>query len=70
MPEYVTTGRIVLFPETDKKNDKCPDFKGWLEDTDGKKGDVISVWKRKTDDGRNYLSGETQKAPEKSDDVF
>ena len=55
MPEYDDELRGVLFPNTDKKSERHPDFSGkvQVEGTDYR----IAAWKRNAkSDGRPFLS--------------
>lgn len=55
MPEYDDELRGVLFPETEKKSDRHPDFTGKV--TVEGKDYRIAAWKRATkSDGRPFLS--------------
>lgn len=53
---FTKVGNIAIFRNEEKKNDKQPDYKG---NAKFDSGDVylISVWLRKTKEGKTYMSG-------------
>lgn len=62
MPEYDDELRGVLFPETEKKSDRHPDFTGsaTVEGTEYR----VSAWKRRSRSDKPFLSlSFTEKTP-------
>ncbi len=57
-PLTVDVGRIVLFKERNKSNEKAPDLKGACN-IDGVQYE-IALWQRESKTGVKYLSGEVK----------
>lgn len=66
MADFDNTNRVSVFTNDKKGNDKAPDFTGTVN-VEGKDFS-ISLWKRVSKNGLNYLSGQIQEPRQKQSD--
>ena len=52
--------KMILFPQSDKKNEKSPDFKGYCSD-DMENIYIVSGWSNTSKTGNKYLSATLEK---------
>jgi uncharacterized protein (DUF736 family) len=52
--------KMILFPQSDKKSEKSPDFKGYLSD-DMENIYIVSGWSNTSNKGTKYLSASLEK---------